>query len=123
MSSEIKYPCSDCKEPTKKFAGFMDGHDKNDNPTHGILYTCDNKSCEHFKNFDDSDKKAATIAENLKNGVDAKILKNKLHTSHNTYGSVANILGVGPAQISKWMNEHEPIPKNVYDKLMHLLSK
>lgn len=124
MIMDIKtYACTDCKEPTKTFAGFMDGHDENGSPAHGILYACSNKACSNFREFDKSSIIKSVQAANQAKGMDIKTLRDRIHATHNTMGSVAVLLDTTPSQVSRWLNEHEAMPEDVYGQLMHLLSK
>lgn len=115
--------CEICKEPTKKVTGFADGHDKNGSPVHWLLYTCGNKACSYFTERAEDDVISMVRAVNKRNKVDIGQLRNKIKSTGNTMGSVGEMLGVGAVKVSDWLNEIKEMPKDIYDRLMNLLSR
>lgn len=118
----INRKCDTCAETTKHVVGFWDG--KND--THGCIYDCENQLCEVKIIID------ATKSEDIQNRIQVQQINGKnavfmgdLRHKRNDRGilvfDMANHLGISSSLYSRYENEKETMPKELYDRAIQFV--
>lgn len=122
--------CENCKNKSKQFVGFWDGYDENNNFVGGPAFRCDSTGCDAYDQamnalIDDVSKSADRRLEvrkyNEQNGVDIQLMADAIRENELLLGDAADMLGISVVLISRYRNEQEPMPKDLYDALMKQL--
>ncbi len=119
--------CDTCAEPTKRVLSWGDGGTER-KPVYVYEYTCDNLQCpiaiaREQKKQDEKKHREAVHNENLKNGVDMKHLRNLRINSDYLIFDCAEYLGVTTAIYSAYDCEKNPMPRDLYDRMVQFLKE
>ena len=118
----INRKCDTCTEITKHVVGFRDG----ENGTHGCIYDCKNQLCEVKIMVDatkskDIQDRIQVQQTNGKNAVFMGVLRHKRNDRGILVFDVANHLGISNSLYSRYENEKEAMPKELYDKAIQFV--
>lgn len=103
---EAKKDCAFCKEPSKFAIGYYDGENGS-----GKVYACKKTECTSNKNVLQTGKKK--LSDEIKT-----LVRQRIRAGLTMYDA-ATFVGVNSAEYSAWEHEKKPIPKEIYDKLIH----
>lgn len=103
---EAKKDCAFCEEPSKFVIGYYDGENGS-----GKVYACKKTECTSNKNVLQTGKKK--LSDEIKT-----LVRQRIRAGLTMYDA-ATFVGVNSAEYSAWEHEKKPIPKEIYDKLIH----
>ncbi len=119
--------CETCTEPTKRVLSWGDGGTER-KPVYVYEYSCDNLQCpiaiaREQEKQDEQKRREAVHNENLANGVDMKHLRNLRINSDYLLLDCAQFLGVTTAIYSAYDCEKNPMPRDLYDRMVQFLKE
>lgn len=125
MTAIPQKTCESCKDPSRQISGFWDGHDKNTGKrTSGAVITCSNTSCPDYRSPDDYDHIYDSVKlENKKAQIDISALQMLIRQKGLLIGEAADIVHIGPAELSAYLHERRPFPRERFQRLFDELSK